>query len=104
MRIILTAFIVYQILIRLLRKLVHFPAPAFIGRFLDSNLRRAMQPAAPLIRRLLRPGGILAVSKWLFDPDYPLKRATILDLCEAGFRAIRADGNICRYTASAANP
>ena len=203
---ILCVFVVYQILIRLLRKLVHFPAPAFIGRFLDSRLRRAMQPAAPLIRRssirpgmrvleigcgsgaytpalalavgsegevfaldiqprmleqlkrkleredlrvldnvepvmagadrlpfadesldaalmvtvlqeipdkqrvlaeirwVLRPGGILAVSEWLFDPDYPLKRVTVRDLASAGFCAIRAEGSIRTYTVSAANP
>ena len=54
---VLAAFIIYQILIRLIRKVFHFPAPAFIGRFLDSNIRRAMQPPAALIRRSgIKPG------------------------------------------------
>ena len=34
----------YLILIRIIRKLIHFPAPAFIGRFLDSDRRRILQP------------------------------------------------------------
>ena len=49
--IIVCVFIIYQLLIRLFRKTVHFPAPAFIGRFLDSNLRRKMQPPYKLIQR-----------------------------------------------------
>lgn len=38
-------------MVRLARKLVHFLAPATIGCFLDSDLRRAMQPAGTLVRR-----------------------------------------------------
>lgn len=44
-------FIIYQFIIRLGRKTVHFPAPAFIGRLLDSNMRRWAQPPAKLIER-----------------------------------------------------
>ena len=36
---------------KLIRKLVHFPAPAFIGRLLDSGYRRRIQPPAQLIER-----------------------------------------------------
>jgi ubiquinone/menaquinone biosynthesis C-methylase UbiE len=39
----------YQILIRVVRKIWHFPAPAFIGFFLDSNRRRVLQPPEKLI-------------------------------------------------------
>lgn len=197
---VLAAFIIYQILIRLIRKVFHFPAPAFIGRFLDSNIRRAMQPQAALIRRsgiqpgmrvleigcgsgaytleiaravgatgkvvaldiqpgmleqlknkltrsentdirnvepllasacqlpfqngsfdatfmitvlqeipdkwralaevrrTLRPGGIVAVTEWLFDPDYPLKQTTLRLLKEAGFGNIDSSGNLWTYT------
>ncbi|MCK5007624.1 MAG: class I SAM-dependent methyltransferase [Spirochaetales bacterium] len=197
---VLAAFIIYQILIRLIRKVFHFPAPAFIGRFLDSNIRRAMQPPAALIRRsgiqpgmrvleigcgsgaytleiaravgatgkvvaldiqpgmleqlknkltrsentdirnvepllasayqlpfqngsfdaafmitvlqeipdkwralaevrrTLRPGGIVAVTEWLFDPDYPLKQTTLRLLKEAGFENIDSSGNLWTYT------
>lgn len=43
--------IFYQIVIRIVRKFVHFPAPAFIGRFLDSDHRRRMQSPDAIIKR-----------------------------------------------------
>lgn len=50
----------YQVLIRIIRKLWHFPAPAFIGRFLDSDLRRWMQPPDKLIERSgIKPGMVV---------------------------------------------
>lgn len=36
---------------RILRKFVHFPAPPFISYFLDSSLRRKMQPPLLVIKR-----------------------------------------------------
>jgi len=39
------------VLIRTIRKLYRFPAPAFIGRFLDSDVRRWVQPPGKLIER-----------------------------------------------------
>jgi ubiquinone/menaquinone biosynthesis C-methylase UbiE len=44
-------FLLWQILVRIIRKLFHFPAPAFIGRLLDSNYRRALQAPDKLIQR-----------------------------------------------------
>lgn len=41
----------YLLLLKVVRKLVHFPVPAFVGRFLDSDLRRAMQPPEPIVAR-----------------------------------------------------
>ena len=41
---ILGFFLVWQVIIRLFRKKFHFPAPTFIGRLLDSDLRRKFQP------------------------------------------------------------
>ena len=38
-------------LAKIVRKLVHFPAPAFIGRLLDSGYRRRIQPPSQLIER-----------------------------------------------------
>lgn len=50
-------FLVYQVFIRLLRRVYDFPAPAFIGRFLDSDLRRKMQPPETIIERSgIKPG------------------------------------------------
>ena len=44
-------------LARILRKIFHFPAPAFIGVFLDSELRRKIQPPDQLIQRSgIKPG------------------------------------------------
>lgn len=41
--------IVYQLLVRLVRRYAKFPAPAFIGKFLDSDLRRRWQPPQKII-------------------------------------------------------
>ncbi len=54
---VLGAFFLYQVLIRVIRKLYRLPAPAFIGPFLDSNARRWVQPPDKLIERSgIRPG------------------------------------------------
>ena len=45
------AFFLWQVLIRAIRKLYRFPAPVFIGWFLDSDLRRWVQPPDKLIER-----------------------------------------------------
>ncbi len=49
--IVLGVFLLYQVLIRIIRRLNRLPAPAFIGRFLDSDLRRWVQPPDKLIKR-----------------------------------------------------
>ncbi len=47
-------------LVRVFRKFYHFPAPAFIGRFLDSGYRRRVQPPDNLIERSgVKPGMIV---------------------------------------------
>ncbi|MCC6147650.1 MAG: methyltransferase domain-containing protein [Anaerolineaceae bacterium] len=48
---ILQIFIVYQVVLRLLRRYFKFPAPAFIGKLLDSDIRRRTQPADLLVER-----------------------------------------------------
>ena len=47
----LRVFLVFQLLIRLVRRYYKFPAPAFIGAFLDSDLRRRLQSPAAIIER-----------------------------------------------------
>ena len=49
--VILGLLFMHQVVMRIVRKLVHFPAPAFIGRGLDSNYRRKLQPPDKIIRR-----------------------------------------------------
>jgi len=39
------------VLFRIFRKVYHFPAPAFIGRLLDSDRRRKLQPPSKVIER-----------------------------------------------------
>lgn len=45
----LGVLVLYQIIARLLRLVVRFPAPAFIGFFLDSDVRRRLQPPDKII-------------------------------------------------------
>ena len=192
--------IFYQITIRIVRKFVHFPAPAFIGRFLDSDRRRKIQSpdaiikrsgiksrmkileigcgsgafttfiarvvgsngkvyaldiqsgmleqlknklskpenkdinnivlklasaydlpfsdnsldlvymvsvfqeipdttkALEEIKRVLKPGGILAISEFFVDPDYPLRSTTIKQGEQGGFKFDGVFGNFWNYT------
>ena len=198
--VILGLLLLHQVVMRIVRKLVHFPAPAFIGRGLDSNFRRKLQPpdkiiqrsgirkgmrvlevgcgsgafttfvarvvgeegkvyaldiqpemlqqlesklarpenedikniepvnssaydlpfddnsldlvymvtvlqeipdrskALQQVRRVLKPGGILSVTEWLPDPDYPWKSTTIKIGREAGLVLDEAPGNFWHYT------
>lgn len=42
---------------KIVRKIWHFPSPPYVGHFLDSDLRRRMQPAGKLIARSgIKPG------------------------------------------------
>ncbi len=82
---IIVIFALYQVIIRIVRKLFHFPAPAFVGYFLDSDLRRAIQPPGPIIER----SGIRAGMK-------------VLEVgCGSGAytpyvaRAVGAEGEVC---------
>ncbi|MBI4721765.1 MAG: methyltransferase domain-containing protein [Candidatus Stahlbacteria bacterium] len=204
--IILAASVLLKILIRILAKLHPSPAPAFIGRFLDSNLRRKVQSPNKLIhrsgiregiqvlelgcgsgafttfvartvgengkvyaldiqpkmlkqleqklsktenkdiknvelihgdayklpfdnnsldlaymvtvlqeipdrhkalqeiKRVLKPGGMLAVTEHLFDPDYALKSTTIKLCQEVGFVLDEALGSIWNYTVRVKKP
>lgn len=55
---IIFGFLVFwQIIVRVLARVFPFPAPAFIGSFLNSNLRRKLQPPEQLIQRAgIKPG------------------------------------------------
>lgn len=198
--VILGLIFIHQVVFRIVRKWTYFPAPAFIGRGLDSDFRRRLQPPDKLVqrsgikdgmhvleigcgsgayttfvaravggegkvyaldiqpemlqqlenklakpenkdirnielvnssaydlpfdddsldlvymvtvfqeipdrsralqqvKRVLKPGGILAVTEWLPDPDYPWKSTTIKMGREAGFALDEAPGNIWHYT------
>jgi ubiquinone/menaquinone biosynthesis C-methylase UbiE len=53
----LAVLIVWQLLVRLIRRYAKFPAPAFIGSFLDSRFRKRLQPPAMVIAASgIKPG------------------------------------------------
>jgi len=47
--------------------------------------------------RVLRPGGVLSISEYLLDPDYPLRRTTIAWARQAGFEPFQEYGNFFAY-------
>ena len=49
-------------------------------------------------KRVLKKGGILAVTEFLPDPDYPWKSTTIKLGKAAGFTLDKASGNLLNYT------
>jgi ubiquinone/menaquinone biosynthesis C-methylase UbiE len=55
--VVLGVIFLWYVSFRLSRKFYHTPAPAYIGRFLDSKLRRWLQSPAKIIERSgIRPG------------------------------------------------
>jgi ubiquinone/menaquinone biosynthesis C-methylase UbiE len=42
-------FIFVEVVIRIIRRFIHFPIPAFIARFIDNPIRRRIQPPAKVI-------------------------------------------------------
>lgn len=47
--------------------------------------------------RVLSPGGMLSISEYLLDPDYPLRRTTITWARQAGFEPFEEYGNFFAY-------
>ena len=50
------------------------------------------------VRRVLKPEGVLAVSEFMPDPDYPTRRVTIRTAEGAGFAVEAVEGNAWAYT------
>jgi len=48
--------------------------------------------------RVLKPGGIIAFSELLVDPDYPLTRTVMALATDAGFRLKKQEGNFFCYS------
>jgi ubiquinone/menaquinone biosynthesis C-methylase UbiE len=57
LRVLLVVFLLWQVVLRLVRRWLKFPAPAFISVFLNSRFRRALQPPADVMGWVdIRPG------------------------------------------------
>ena len=56
------------------------------------------------IMRVLKPQGVLAVTEFIPDPDYPLKSTTIRQCESAGFLFERVEGSFVNYTARFIKP
>ncbi len=54
--------------------------------------------------RVLRPGGLLAVTEMIIDPDYALPSTTRRRCAEAGFRPVARTGGFWDYTMVFARP
>jgi len=61
------------------------------GEIPDKN--RALQE----IRRVLKLGGILAISENLIDPDYPLRKTTRKYCVQGGYQLVNASGSYFNY-------
>lgn len=77
----------------------------FENNFFDLVYMIAVLPEIPdqnkalqEIKRVLKPGGILAVTEFLPDPHYPLKRTVIKTVKRAGFILDKVSGNFFNYT------
>ncbi len=62
------------------------------------------QKALKEAKRVLKSGGILAVSEFLPDPDYPLVLTTVKLGETAGFIVDKALGNFWNYTVRFTKP
>jgi len=49
------------------------------------------------IRRVLKPGGILAISENLIDPDYPLRKTTRKYCERGGYQLVKTSGSFFNY-------
>ena len=79
---------------------VPYPAESFDVVFAVSVLQEIPNPHEALLEahRVLKKGGIVSVSEFIPDPDWPLPSTVEKQLRSAGFKNIRRHVNILRYT------
>ncbi len=56
------------------------------------------------VRRVLKPGGFLALTEFLPDPDYRPRRMTVREVERSGFETDAVAGNLWNYTARFRKP
>ncbi len=77
-----------------------FPDASFDAASLITVIGEIPAPGRALreFRRVLAPGGTLAFSEFLLDPDYPLAGTLVRQAAAAGFRLKQKLGNFFYYT------
>jgi len=50
------------------------------------------------IKRVIKTGGMLTITEFIIDPDYPLRSTTIKQGEQAGFKFVGVFGNFWNYT------
>ena len=77
-----------------------FTSETFDVVFMVTALPEVPDPHCALVeaRRVLKPGGKLAVTELFLDPDYPLRSTTIEWGKDAGFELEGSFGNFFNYT------
>ena len=79
---------------------IPYPAESFDIVFTVSVLQEIPNPHEALLEahRVLKTGGIMSVSEFIPDPDWPLPKTVEKQLKAAGFNDIKLYGNFTRYT------
>jgi len=77
-----------------------FEQDFFDAVFLVDVLQEIPDAARALkeIHRVLKREGVLAISEFVIDTDYPLRKTTRRQCERAGYRLVRSRGNFLSYT------
>jgi ubiquinone/menaquinone biosynthesis C-methylase UbiE len=79
---------------------VRFDDESFDAAYLITVIGQIPDPDQAMreFHRVLKPGGTLAFSELLMDPDYPLARTLIRKASATGFRLRERAGSMFAYT------
>lgn len=79
---------------------IPYSAETFDVAFTVSVLQEIPNPHKVLLEanRVLKVGGLISVSEFIPDPDWPLRKTVEKQLYAAGFKNLKRHGNLLRYT------